>query len=121
MPSSAHATGRKPFADPPDALVVVRLDRRVLAEERAEPALRSAIETSWSEKTPGVCLCLSSPDDLRQVLDEVAAARDVQQLRAAADRQHRHVPRERRLEQRELGAVALAASMPSVAGCASAP
>ncbi len=47
------------------------------------------------------------PDDLGQVLDEVAAARDVQHLEAAADREHRQVARERRLEQRELAAVAL--------------
>ena len=46
------------------------------------------------------------PDDLGQVLDEIAAARDVEQLRAAADRQHGHVARERRLEQRELRLVA---------------
>ena len=47
------------------------------------------------------------PDNLRQVLDEVAAASDVEHLEAAADREHRQVARERCLEQRELAAVAL--------------
>ena len=55
-------------------------------------------------------------DVLGQVLDEVAAVGDVQQLRAAADREHGHVARERRLEQRQLGVVALAADA-VVSGC----
>ena len=40
------------------------------------------------------------------MLDEVAAARDVQHLQAAADREHGHVARERGLEQPQLRAVA---------------
>ena len=55
----------------------------------------------------GQLLVLLVADHLGQVLDEVAAERDVQHLRAAADREHRHVARERGLQQRELGAVAL--------------
>ena len=46
-------------------------------------------------------------DDVGKVLDEVAAAGDVQHLAPAADGQHGHVARERALEERELGAVAL--------------
>ena len=37
------------------------------------------------------------PDDLGQVLDDVAAAGDVEHLEATADREHRQVARERRL------------------------
>ena len=44
-------------------------------------------------------------DDLGQVLHEVAAAGDVQHLQPAAYREHGHVARKRRFEQRELCAV----------------
>ena len=46
-------------------------------------------------------------DYVRQVLDEVAAPRDVQHLRAAADGQDGHVPLERTGEERDLEVVAL--------------
>jgi hypothetical protein len=46
-------------------------------------------------------------DDVGQVLEEIAAASDIQHLQAAADRENWHVPRQRALEQRELGPVAL--------------
>jgi hypothetical protein len=60
------------------------------------------------------------PDDVGQVLDEVAAAGDVQHLAPAADCEHRHVALERALEQRELGVVA-PRTMPEVSSCASWP
>ena len=47
------------------------------------------------------------PDRLRQVLDEVAAARDVEELEAAADRERRQVALERRLEEAQLAGVAV--------------
>ncbi len=56
---------------------------------------------------PGVCLWRVVADQVGQVLDEVAAEGDVQDLRAAADREHRQVALERRAQERELGAVAL--------------
>ena len=59
-------------------------------------------------------------DDLRQVLDEVAAPGDVQDLAAAADREHRHVALQRRRQQRQLGGIAVGAR-PVVSGCGSAP
>ena len=43
---------------------------------------------------------------LRKVLNEVAAARDVEELGTAADGQNGHVPLERGAEERELGLVA---------------
>jgi hypothetical protein len=55
----------------------------------------------------GRVLVLVVADDVGQMLDEVAAARDVEHLAAAADGEHRHVRGERRLEQRQLGAVPL--------------
>ena len=47
------------------------------------------------------------PDELGEVLMEIAAAGDVQDLAAAADREHRQVSLERRLEQGELRPVSL--------------
>ena len=46
-------------------------------------------------------------DDVRQVLDQRAAANDIDQLHPAADAQHRDVLRECGPQQRELGRVAL--------------
>ena len=47
-------------------------------------------------------------DPVRHVLLDAAAERDVQHLRAAADREHRQVAVERRLHQRQLEVVPLA-------------
>ena len=76
MPSSAHATGRRPLADRAHALVVVRLHGGMLSEQRAEPALGLDGDAVLGE-SPGLVLVPLVPDRLRQVLDEVAAARDV--------------------------------------------
>ena len=69
------------------------------------PGTRS---TSWSAKIAGrVVLVLLVADDVGKVLDEIAAAGDVQHLAPSADGEHRHVAIERSLEQRELGVVPL--------------
>src|SRR5437667_5662688 len=96
----------QPLADPAEALVVMRLDRRAVAEQRFQ--LRSRLERHVvvSEGARRVLVLLVA-DDLREVLDEIPAARDVQHLRAPADREHRQVALERRLEERELRAVTL--------------
>ena len=99
VPSSAHATSRSPSPMRPVALVVMRLDRRALAEELAELRRRLDAHVVVGEDARRVLVPLVA-DDLGQVLDEVAAARDVQHLRAAADGEHRHVALERALEQR---------------------
>ena len=57
-------------------------------------------ELTWS------VLVLVGAYSLRQVLEEVTAARDVQQLCAPADCQRRHVVLERRPQQRHLARVA---------------
>ena len=105
VPSSALAASRRP-RPAPEALVVVRLHRRVVAEQRAEPRPRVERRPRGRRTARGVLVPVVA-DDIREVLDEVAAERDVQHLRAAADCEHRHVPRERSLQQRELRAVAL--------------
>src|SRR5437868_13294375 len=78
----------QPLSEAPEALVVVRLDRCALAEQLPEPASRLERDVVIREDTRRVLVLLVA-DDVREVLDEVAAERDVQHLRAAADREHR--------------------------------
>ena len=101
------------------ALVVVALDRRVLAERRAAAVLREDVDVVVGEDARRLLVPLVA-DDLGEVLDEVAAQRDVQHLASAADGEHGHVARERRLEERELGRSRSGRS-PFVSGVASAP
>ena len=114
MPSSARAATRRPSPSRPKPWWWCDLTA-VLAEQPAEPRVLARSSTSWSAKIARHLLVLVVADELGQVLDEVAAARDVQELRAAADREHRQVAGERRLEQRELGVVA-SRDDPSVSG-----
>src|SRR5207302_3378350 len=65
-------------ADPPEALVVVGLHRRAVAEQRAEPALGIDAHAVRREDARRLAV-LRVADDLRQVLDEVPAAGDVQE------------------------------------------
>ena len=51
----------EPLADAAGALMVVRLDRRAVAEQRRRAGCPGSTSTSWSANTPGVCLCFSSP------------------------------------------------------------
>ena len=66
-------------------------------------------------------LCRSSPTHLGEVLDEVAPARDVQDLRAAADGEHRHVALERRARGARARRASRSGRVPVVSGCGSAP
>src|SRR3954451_3412734 len=72
----------QPLAEPAEALVVMRLDRRVVADQRAELRLGLDRDVVLGELA-GQLLVLLVPDHLGQVLDEVAAESDVQHLRAA--------------------------------------
>ena len=99
VPSSAHRDLAQARAEPTEALVVVRLDRRAIAEDRAEPAVALEANVVVGER-PGRVLVLLVADDVGQVLNEIAAERDVEHLAAAADGEHRHVALERRFEQR---------------------
>jgi hypothetical protein len=83
---------------------MVALNRRAVAEEPLQPAARLEVDVVVAEHARSV-LVLVVPDHLREMLHEVAPAGDVQDLAAPADGEHRHVPRERSLEQRELGAI----------------
>src|SRR5690242_19258733 len=69
-------------AEPAEALVVVRLDRRVVADQPAERRLRLDRDVVVGVLAR-LLLVLLVADDVRQVLDEVAAEGDIQQLRAA--------------------------------------
>src|SRR5439155_8675203 len=89
-------------------LVVMRLHRRAVAEDGAEPRAVVDLHAVLREDALHLAVLLAT-DDVRKMLDEVAAARNVQDLEAAADREHRHVACERAFEKRELAAVALGA------------
>ena len=89
-------------AEPAETLVMVRLDR---AADLAEARVRGNADAVLRELA-GDGAVLLVPDDVGEVLNEVAAAHDVQHLGPAADRQHGEVALERRRQQRELAAVA---------------
>src|SRR5689334_18115321 len=93
------------FADPPDTLVVTRLDCRLpCAEHRSQ--LRALLDLDRMLREHAANLAVPGvADGVRQVLDEVAAAHDVEELEAAADRQRRDVALERGRQQGHLRAV----------------
>src|SRR5580765_3097582 len=76
------------LAEPAETLMVVRLHRLALPEQRPEPRTVLERHVVLRELSRRVLVPLVA-DDFRQVLDEIAAARDVEHLRPAADRQHR--------------------------------
>src|SRR6266496_4283797 len=76
---------RQAFAEPPEALVVMRFDRRALAEKRADAAGAFEPDVVVGERAGRVLVPLVA-DDVRQVLDEVAAQCHVEHLASAADR-----------------------------------
>jgi hypothetical protein len=77
----------------------------MLAEEPSHP--RRGIQAhAVIGELAGLVSVVLVPELVGQVLDEVAAASDVEQLRAPADRQDGHVAFERGLEEAELGLVA---------------
>ena len=67
----------------------------------------SSMSTGCSENTPSVSRCPSCPTSSGRCWIEVAAAQDVQQLEAAADRERRQVALERRLEEPQLAGIAV--------------
>src|SRR4051812_46612975 len=101
--------GHEALAEPAGPLVVVGLDLAALAEQRGGARAGREAHLVVPEDA-GVELVLLVADDVGEVLHEVAAARDVQDLDAAADREHRHVPLERRAQERELRRVPLRAN-----------
>src|SRR5436190_20019697 len=78
------------LSNPPDSLMMVRLHRCTVSEQRPEP--RSVLQRHVVvRERAGRVLVLLVTDDLREVLHEISPARDVQHLAATADREHRHV------------------------------
>ena len=108
VPSSACAATRRPSPIRPKPWWWCDFTGTRLAEHRSEPRAGLDLDVVVGEGARCVLVPLVA-DDVRQVLHEVAAERDVQHLRAAADREHRQVALERRAQQRELGVVALRA------------
>ena len=66
-------------------------------EELAQPRVRLDVDVMVAEDARCVLVLLVA-HDLGQVLDEIAAAGDVEDLAATADSEYRHVALERRLE-----------------------
>src|SRR5262249_53360709 len=92
--------------EPPDPLVVARLDAGLTrTDQTSEPRPFLDLDGMLGEDA----LDLAVPavaKSLRQVLDQVAAPRDVEQLEAATDRECRQVAVEGRTEQRQLAGIA---------------
>ena len=88
VPSSAQPASRGPrrSARSPGGGATSRARARRGAPERGS---RARASRRGRTKTPGVCLWLLVPDAVRQVLDEIAAERDVQHL---ASRGRRRAP-----------------------------
>ena len=63
---------------------------------------------------------LAVSEALGQMLQERAAAGDVDQLHAAADAEHRQVPLDRRARERDLEA-SRSGTVSTVSGCAASP
>src|SRR5689334_24582047 len=78
--------GDEPVADPAEALVVARLDRDAVADDPAEAAAGLDRDLVVGELAEPLLVQLVA-ERVRQVLLEVAAARDVEHLAAAADRE----------------------------------
>ena len=100
--------GGEAGADAVRGLVVMRADVGMRAEQR--PCARGGVEPhGMGAEDVGDRLVALVANDLGQVLVQVAAAHDVEQLHAAADGEGRHVARERGTQQRQLGLVAAGA------------
>src|ERR1700747_3379004 len=82
--------GSQPFTEATKTLVMMRLDRGARAEDRKEPLVLKEIALMIREGARDFAVPLAA-DDLGEMLDEVAAAQDVEHLRAATDREHRQV------------------------------
>src|SRR6476660_9437742 len=89
--------------DPAQRLVVMRLDGAVYVRD---PRRRVDAHRVLRELTLDLPVLLVA-DEVRKVLDDVAAASHIQHLETAADREHRQVAFERRREKRALAPVAL--------------
>src|SRR5262249_27116213 len=79
-------------AERSEALVVMRLHVVAVAEDRCEPGLGEHLDVVLGEDARRLLVDVR-PDTVGYVLLQVAAERDVQHLRAAADREYRQVVR----------------------------
>jgi len=83
-----------------------RLEPEHLGSARRERAGSEPHRVVGPVEAPADPAVLGVAEALGQVLDQRAAARDVQHLASTADREHGHVALECSLQQRELGPVA---------------
>ena len=119
VPSSARAASTQPRASLAEALVVVRLHRRLPTEQR--PELRAVLDrTACSEKTPFTSRCASCPTTSGRCWPGRRPC-DVQHLDAAADRRAPACRVRARLRAARARRGRAAGRVPFVSGCASAP
>ena len=93
-----------------DGLMVIALRVDGFTNQCGQPGTRDRAHRQFAEhRVTGPMPAVS--DDVRQVLMQRSAERDVEHLRAATDAQHRQLALERRVQQREFPGVALTAGL----------
>ena len=94
MPSGARAVTTRPSPTSAEALVMVRVDLRRPPRRGSRAACRLGLDVVPPERAE-LRAVGRQVESLADVLDQVAAVRDVQQLQAAADAEHRQAARDR--------------------------
>src|SRR5829696_10456290 len=85
--------------DPAERLVVLARHGRASTEQTRETAPLANGDLVLGGRSRPVAVEVWRTVALREVLDDVAAAQNVEQLRTTADRENGHVPRERGFKQ----------------------
>jgi hypothetical protein len=96
----------KPWRHPIDGLMVVTRGRNARTQRPADPAIRIKRDGARAENSTPLRVWQNS-FNLRQMLDQVAAERDVEHLQPAADAEHRHTFLNSGADKRELGVIAV--------------
>ena len=114
LDSLDHPVGRpagllQPMADAAERLMVLARDDGPRAEQLGEARSLARADLVHGRVSGAVAVELGPAVPLGQILDDVAAAQHVEQLRAPADREQRQIELERAFEQRELGLILLGA------------
>src|SRR5665213_1380355 len=101
----------KPRRRAVDGLVMMARGWHTGTQRGANPAVRIERDGPRAED-PAAFGVGQNPFYLRQMLDQIAAERDVEYLEPAADTKHRHTGLDRRADKRNLGVVAVGPKRP---------
>ena len=93
------------MADPAERLVVLARDDGAGSDQLGEARPLARADLVQGRVSGPVAVDLGLPVPVGQILEDVAAAQHVEQLRAPADREQRQIALERAFEQRELGLI----------------